>query len=167
MNYPTLNVKNLKALVAIVEEAARDQSYLDPEVCPYDEATIQLIRRVIQVSDGVSEIARATVPARGKVGRPTKGPAIPLDEVETEVNEIRQELASLKIDGQTMETSDRIQVIKTRAALIERVISMKERIADVKRFHDFVRVVVGIMEEHLDPKIRDSVMEELKGYVEV
>jgi hypothetical protein len=169
MNYPTINAKELPKLVKIVEQAADDPEYLDPAKCPYDEKTIALIRKLVDPTG----IAGATTrmgevrPERGKVGRPSKGPAISVEEVEREVNEIRQELASLKVEGQQMETSDRIQVIKTRAALIERVIGMKERVADIKRFHSFVTTVIGIMEEHLEPKDRDKVLEELKVYVEI
>lgn len=167
MNYPTINAKDMPKLVSIIEQAAAEPKYLDPEACPYDEKTINNIRRILEVCS-TDRIAVATVrPERGKVGRPAKGPSIPIDEVEREVDEIRKELADLKVDGQTMETSDRIQVIKTRAALIERVIGMKERIADVKRYHSFVQTVISIMEQHLSPKERDAVMEELRVYVEV
>jgi hypothetical protein len=165
MNYPSINAKELPKLVQIVEQAVAEDDYLDPANCPYDEGTIGLIRRLIDaVPSGRAPDADA--PTRGKVGRPTKGPIIPMDEVEAEIDEIRKELASLKIEGTVMETSDRIQVIKTRAALIERVIGMKERTADLKRYHNFVRVVIDIMEQHLSPKERESVMKELKHYEE-
>jgi hypothetical protein len=166
MTYPTINAKELPKLVQIVEQAVANEKYLNPESCPYDEKSIANIRRIIEACES-SPLAIATVrPERGKVGRPAKGPTIPMDEVEREVDEIRKELADLKIEGQTMETSDRIQVIKTRAALIERVIGMKERVADVKRIHSFIATVVGMMEEHLNPKERDVLMKELKNYVE-
>lgn len=166
MNYPTINAKDMPKLVDIIEQAVADPKYLNPEACPYDEKTIANVKRIIEVCTAAESASGAKRPERGKVGRPSKGPSIPIDEVEREVDEIRKELADLKVDGQTMETSDRIQVIKTRAALIERVIGMKERIADVKRFHSFVQTVIGIMEQHLSPKERDAVMEELKAYVE-
>jgi hypothetical protein len=154
-------------LVSIIEQAAADDKYLDPSGCPYYEKTIDNIKRILEVCGADGGHANSGRPVRGKVGRPSSAPTIPIDEVEREVNEIRKELADLKIDGQTMETSDRIQVIKTRAALIERVIGMKERIADVKRFHSFVTTVIGIMEQHLPAKDRDAVMEELKQHVEL
>jgi len=166
MNYPTLNVKQLTNLLSIVEQAAEDPAYLNPENCPYDPNTIKLIQRTIELIRGPDITADISTPTRGKVGRPTKGPSIPMDEVEREVDEIRKELADLKIEGQVMEIADRIQVIKTRAALIERVIGMKERTADVKRYHSFVKQVIGIMEEHLPPKEREAVVAELKEYVE-
>lgn len=168
MSYPTIKATDLPKLVSIVEQAAADPKYLDPASCPYDEKSINNIKRILEVCSTIGQYAvERGPPARGKVGRPTKGPSIPIDEVEREVDEIRKELADLKVDGQTMETSDRIQVIKTRAALIERVIGMKERIADVKRYHSFVQTVIGIMEQHLSPKERETVLEELKQHVEL
>lgn len=165
-NYPTINAKNMASLVSIVEQAAADNDYLDPATCPYDPGTIDMIRRILAVG-GLDAIVHATIrPERGKVGRPSKAPSIPISEVEKEIDEIRQELGTLKIDGQTMETSDRIQVIKTRAALIERILGMKERIADVKRFHSFVTVVIGIIEEHVPVENREQLLMELKSYVE-
>lgn len=167
MNYPTIKANDLPKLVQIIEQASADDKYLDPASCPYDEATIKNIKRILSLCDG-DRIASATVrPERGKVGRPSKSPAIPIDEVESEIKGIQDELASLKIEGQTMETADRIQVIKTRAALIERVLVMKERVTDIRKFHSFVQTVIGIMEQHLSPKERDSILQELKPYVEI
>lgn len=166
MTYPTINAKNMASLVSIIEQAAADPKYLDPAACPYDAGTIEMIRRILEVG-GLDPIAQATVrPERGKVGRPSKAPSIPISEVEAEIDEIRKELGTLKIDGQTMETSDRIQVIKTRAALIERILGMKERVADVKRFHSFVTVVIGIIEDHVPVQSREELLTELKSYVE-
>lgn len=165
MDYPKLNIKELPKLVSIVTQAADDESYLDPSNCPYDEGTIRLIKDVLDsAKKGI--IIDHTTPERGKVGRPSKQVTIPLDEVEKEVDEIRKELADLKIEGRTMETSDRIQIIKTRAALIERVIGMKERVGTLKEYHNFIQVVISIMEEHLDPKIREKVLSELKKHAE-
>lgn len=166
MTYPTINAKSMTALLSIIEQAAVDPKYLDPADCPYDPGTITMIKRILEVS-GADPIAQATLrPERGKVGRPSKAPSIPISEVEKEIDEIRQELGTLKIDGQSMETSDRIQVIKTRAALIERILGMKERVADVKRFHSFVTVVLGIIEEHVPVENREQLLTELKSYVE-
>ena len=165
MNYPKLNVKELPKVVEIIEQAVADPDYLDPSNCPYDGATIQLIRNAMKATDkGV--VVQSGRSERGKVGRPTKQIAIPLDEVEREIDEIRKELADLKIDGRTMETSDRIQVIKTRAALIERVLAMKERIGGVKEFNSFVTNVIGIMQDHIDPANRETLIMELKRYAE-
>lgn len=165
MNYPKLNVKELPKLVAIVEQAISEEGYLDPSNCPYDEATIKLIKSILDAAKQ-DIIIDHTQPSRGKVGRPSHQPTIPLEEVEREIDEIRKELADLKIDGQTMDTSDRIQVIKTRAALIERVLGMKERIGGVKQFNSFVQTVISIMQDYIDAKDRESLIGELKQYVE-
>lgn len=163
MNYPTIDLKQVDAIAIIVENAINDPSYLNPENCPYDRKTVKTIQKLVDLSAPTQIVNK---PVRGKVGRPSKGPTIPMSEVEKEIDEIRQELATLKVDGQTMETSDRIQVLKTRAALVERILGMKERVSDVKRFHSFVQTVISIMEEELDPKSRDRVIEELKQYAE-
>ena len=165
MDYPKLNVKEIAKLVSIVEQASEDEKYLDPTNCPYDEGTITLIKRVMQVAEQ-AVVVQTGGPERGKVGRPSKQPIIPLDEVEKEIDEIRQELANLKVEGQAMETKDRIQVIKTRAALIERVLDMKTEIGGLKRFNAFVNTVIGIMQDHLDGPDREKVLLELKNYVE-
>lgn len=162
MDYPKINVKELSKLVSIVEQAMNDDSYLDPANCPYDEGTVNLIKRLLREVVVVDH----SVPDKGKVGRPSKQPIIPLDEVEKEIDEIRKELVDLKVEGQTMETKDRIQVIKTRAALIERVLAMKTEIGGLKRFNDFVKTVIGIIQDYIEPKEREKLLQELKGYVE-
>lgn len=162
MNYPKLNVKELSNVLNIVEAAIDDDAYLDPSNCPYDEGTINIIKKII----GETHEAGVDKPYAKKRGRPTKAPTIPMDEVEREVDEIRKELADLKVEGQAMETSDRIQIIKTRAALIERVIGMKERVGGLKQYHSFIQTVIGIMQDHIDPKERELVLQELKPYAE-
>lgn len=163
MNYPQIELRQVDAIASIVEKAINDPAYLNPENCPYDRATVKSIQRLVELS---SPITVDDKPTKGKVGRPTKGPIIPLSDVEKEIDEIRKELNTLKIDGQTMETSDRIQVIKTRAALIERILGMKERISDVKRFHAFVQTVINIMDTELEPKSRERILQDLKKYSE-
>jgi hypothetical protein len=164
MDYPKINVKEIAKLVSIIEQASSDESYFDPASCPYDEGTINLLKRLLEVAE--KAVCTTTAPQRGKVGRPSKQPIIPMDEVEKEIDEIRQELTNLKVEGQTMETKDRIQVIKTRAALIERVLGMKTEIGGLKQYNSFIKTVIGIMEEHLDGPEREKVLLELKNYVE-
>ncbi len=122
------------------------------------------LRRLMETAS-LSPAAAASVDKPGR-GRPRKGPSIPIDEIEQEINDIRKELSDLKLEGKTMEVSERIQIVRTRAALIERVLGMKERVADVKQFHAFVTTVINIMETELPAKGRDTIIEQLRQYAE-
>lgn len=163
MKYPAIGLTEIQTFLEILENAQGDSAYFDPAFCPYDETIVQELRKVVQAMD-VTTVA--VVDAKNPVGRPTKAVALPVDEVEKEINEIRTELASLKLDGQSLEVADRIQIIKTRAALLEKVIGMKERTNNLKRQSLFITNVIGIMEDNMAQTEREKVIKQLEPYLE-
>lgn len=163
--YPEIEITEISRVAEIVEMAVADPTYLDPGVCPYDEDAILKLRQMV---DWLHPTARASLdnPERKTAGRPTKKTLIPLDEVEKEVDDIRKEIAQLKTDARGLETADRIQIIKTRAALVEKIIAMKERINSQKKQQSFVAEVIAIMEDILEQSQREEMIKRLEPYSE-
>jgi hypothetical protein len=160
--YPPIDIAEISTFLTIIEDYIDDPSYFDPTECPYDPDIMDKIKKLVQPV----MVASATIDEKNPVGRPTKQVVLPIDEVEKEINDIRQELASLKIDGKTLETADRIQIIKTRAALVEKIIGMKERVTNLRTQKQFVTVVIGIMEDMMDQKQREKMIKLLEPYLE-
>lgn len=165
MEYPTIDLDQFKSIMKVLEKAANDPEYLDPSVCPYDETTRE---QLVKAVNWVHPVARATVVdgEKNPVGRPRKDPVLPIEVVETEVDEIRKEIAQLKADAKGLETADRIQIIKTRAALVEKIIGMKERITGLKQQRQFIVEVIAIMEDILEQSQRDEVIKRLQPFLE-
>jgi len=65
-----------------------------------------------------------------------------------------------------LETADRIQIIKTRAALMEKMLAMKERTNSLKKQSAFVSNVIAIMEDIMDQPQREEMIKKLEAYID-
>lgn len=161
--YPTVSLTELTKLKAILENSS-DPKYLDGRICPYDKPTRELLKSMI-----VDPIVAATVstPAeKASVGAPKKTPILPMDELGKEFNDLRTEIQQLKTDSKGLESHERIQIVKTRAALVEKIIGMKERINNLNRNTRFIATVIQIIEDELPQEARLRVIEKLQPYTE-
>lgn len=161
--YPTISVSELTKLKTILDNAS-DPKYLDGRVCPYDKETREILKSMI-----VNPIISATVsstPDRPQVGAPKKTPILPMDEVEKEFVDLRKEIQELKTDSKGLESHERIQIVKTRAALVEKIIGMKERINDMRRNTKFIATVMQILEDELPQESRLRIIEKLAPFAE-
>lgn len=163
--YPTISLTELQKLKTIIDNAEADARYLDGRICPYDKPTRELLKKLVP-----NPIVEATLAEagenRGQVGRPKKGPAIPMEELEREFDDLRKEIQQLKTDAKGMEPHEKIQVIKTRAALIEKILSMKERIGNINKVDKFMALVIEVMEEELPQESRLRVIEKFDEFRE-
>lgn len=163
MQYPELDIEEFNKISKLLETVIEDPSMLDPALCPYDPALTEKIRKL---TNWIHPVARESGVEKNPVGRPRKEPVLPIDEVEREVDEIRKEIAQLKLDAKGLETADRIQIIKTRATLVEKIIAMKERITNVKKQQKFISDVMALLEDVLDQKQREEFIKRLGMYLE-
>lgn len=162
--YPAISLTELQKIQNVLEHAKADPKYLDGRIAPYDKPTREALKSMIP-----NPVVEATVEAgeeRGKVGRPKKGPVIPMDELEKEFQDLRTEINSLKTDAKGLEPHERIQVVKTRAALIEKIIQMKERINNMKRNDKFIATVLQLMEDEVPQEVRLRVIDKLAEFAE-
>lgn len=162
--YPAISLTELQKIVNVVEQSKNDPKYLDGRVAPYDKQTREALRGLIP-----DPVVSATIKAgeeKGKVGRPKKDPVLPMSELEKEFDDLRKEIQSLKTDAKGLEPHERIQVVKTRAALIEKILSMKERIGNINKVNKFTATVMDILETELPQEARLRVIEKLAEYKE-
>lgn len=163
--YPTVSLTELQKLKAIITSASSDPKYLDGRICPYDKPTRELLKSLIP-----DPIIEATLPKggeeRGQVGRPKAQPALPISELEKEFNDLRTEIQELKTDAAGLEPNEKIQVVKTRAALVERILVMKERITNLNLINRFMATVIQIMEDELPQESRLRVLAKLEEFKE-
>lgn len=165
-DYPTLSLTQLQKFKTVLDNAKGDPKYLDGRICPYDKTTREILKSLI--ADPVVAATLGDAPERGrkKSGAPKKGPTISTDELEKEFQELREEIKTLKADAKGLEPHERIQIVKTRAALIEKILSMKERIVNIKKMEEFIAKVIQLMEDELPQDVRLKVLEALEPYAE-
>ena len=162
--YPTLSLTELEKVKNVVENAKADPRYLDGRVAPYDKKTRELIKSFIP--DPILSATIVPGEEKGKVGRPRKDAGIPMTELEKEFDDLRKEIQSLKTDAKGLEPHERIQVVKTRAALIEKILSMKERIGNINKVNKFVANVMEILEVEVPQEARLRIIDKLAEYKE-
>lgn len=165
MNYPSIDIEQLRNLLIIVESAASDEKYLNPESCPYDSETVAMIRAMITACQ-LNSPTEAIGVQKGKRGRPKKNPLQDTEELNKELDELRLELRQMKLDGKDMANSDRIQIFKVRAGIIDKMLSMKERIINMNQQARFIETVISLMHDHFTQEQREAFMKELKPFAD-
>jgi hypothetical protein len=98
-----------------------------------------------------------TAPVGAEVAAPASDEQI-LGQVEKMLNE-----ASQLSDGSTnLTTSERIALFKAQAQLVEKWVSNRERVLNVKQMAEFQQVVISYMDAVLTPDQRTSFMDSLR-----
>jgi hypothetical protein len=173
--YPKLDLGGLASLMTIRTQLGMFEDYLDRKECPYDADTVGQINRLLEtrvVEKVVEKIVERKVEVAVKAAEGAeRGPklkikssGVDLEGVSKEIQDIRDELKNLKTDGAMLETSDRIQIIKTRAALIEKLVSMDDKINNLKRLSLFQSVVMGVMDDLMPEDRRKEFMKRIEPF---
>ena len=159
--YPTVDLGSLAAFSTIASQLLLHEDYLGAE-CPYtDDVREQLDKmfapkvvereKVVEVEKIIEMKAeRAEQSAQGGgAGRKlkVKTSGVDLEGVSGEIQGLRQELQQLKIDSKGLQTSDKIQIIKTRAALVEKLVAMDERTNNLKKTSQFQTTILSILDD--------------------
>lgn len=178
--YPSLDLSVLAAVRTIRAQMEMHEGYFDNLACPYDKRTKEelttlltppvreiekIVEKVVEVERKV-EIAERAAEGGGvgpkKVSLKTSG--VDLAGVSTEIQEIRDELKLLKTDSLGLDTGDRIQIIKTRAQLIEKLVSMDEKVNNLKRLSLFQSVVMGILDDLMPEDRRKEFIKRIEPF---
>lgn len=162
--YPTLSMSELTKLKTVLTNAEQNPKYLDGRICPYDADVRELLKSLVP-NPIVSATTEPVSLGRKKAGAPRKS-VISMGELEKEFDDLRKEIQTLKNDAKGLEPHERIQVVKTRAALIEKILSMKERIGNINKVDKFIATIIGIMEDELPQEARLRVLDKLEPYAE-
>lgn len=180
--YPNLHLGAIASLLTLRQQSEMHGDYLDNEACPYDEDTKDQLRRLLaptivekvvevpvekiveRIVEKRVEVAAKAAEGGGKRGPKPKSTGVSDDEIGKEIGEIRQELKQLKVDGRALQVADKIQIIKTRAALVEKMLSMSERVQNVKRLSLFQSVVMGVLDDLMTDELRQEFMKRLEPF---
>lgn len=173
--YPNLDLGALASLMAIRNQSELFPDYLERKDCPYDSDTKVQLKKLIEVREVEKvvekiierkvEIAAKAAEGGGK-GRKVKPKTsgVDLEMVSKEIQEIRDELRTLKTDSLGLDTGDRIQIIKTRAALVEKMIAMDERNNNLKKQSQFFSTVLGILDDLIPEEGRKAFMKRIEPF---
>lgn len=172
--YPPLKLATLAPLSTIHQQLEDNPDYLTAKDCPYDAATrehltkllspkVVEVEKIVEVEKKV-EVLVAAAEGGGKRGAKPKGSGVNLDEVAKEISDLRQELKQLKLDSKALQTADKIQMIKLRAGLVEKLIQMDERTNNLKRSSLFQSTVLSILDDLMNDDMRQDFMKRIEPF---
>lgn len=174
--FPQINIGALAALLAIKQQLEANEDYLNSDTCPYDEDTREQLTRLLapkiveievekvveRIVEKKVEVVTQAAAGAGKRGPKPKSSGVDVDGVAKEIQSIRDELKELKLNSKALQTADKIQIIKTRAALIEKLISMDEKVNNQRQVGQFMSVCMTILDDLVPEEGRQEFMKRLE-----
>jgi hypothetical protein len=169
-HYPTLRLGLLQGMVQLKENVDANPDFLKSSDCPYDPETVGILTKIFASKIVEKTITRGADPEndekRGR-GRPSKAQQLSgddADELENTAKELLTQLKKLGDGEKTLDTGARIQIIKTKATLIEQLLKMRERMMNVKRMATFQAVVIGILDDLVGEDGREAFLKRISPY---
>lgn len=166
--FPPLRAGVLASLADLKERVDLDPDFLDAS--PYDNEAKRVLAKLFEPKIIEKEVKIEVPAAAGpaKRGRPTKDVALSeedMDKVRGNIADLLKQLNEMGTgEDEKLETSERIQIVKVKAALNEQLLKMQERHFNVKRMSDFQTVVIGIVESLVPDVDKHRFLELIEPY---
>lgn len=145
--YPPLPDRAVWAVDIILQNAQEDPEYL--EFSPYTQEEIETLQRIFT---GVVEVAESEeLTGEDKWAR-----------LEKESNQLFKALTAAGKDLQTADQAQKMAYFRTATSLLDKIVGIQERTANLKQIHKFHNTVLAVMEDTLDPGQRTAVLDRLK-----
>lgn len=152
IDYPPLPVNAAWAVSIIARNLAEDPNYLLDAPYPDDEIDLLLTALAIEEAETSS--------------------ADPLDDVSPDVNieeesgKLYNQLTQFSRELKTKDNNEIMSYFRTATQLLEKIVSIRERGANLKQVSLFHETVLSIMEDVLEPSQRTEAMQRLKNSIE-
>lgn len=162
-NYPPLRMAVLNGLLEIKSDLAS----LDAEDCPYDPETVKVLKDILapQVVEKVVEKEVVVQAGRGR-GRPSKDVELSSEDKQLIGDTIRGLIEALDAmgTGEGLETNERIQITKTKTALVRDLLQLREKNVTAQKMEEFKETVIGILNDLVKEEDRELFLRRLEPY---
>lgn len=162
--FPTLRLGVLQSMIELQAQFHHNPQLFDEKECPYDRETVDVLRRIFAVKTIEKEVVREVIKEVGRTPVAEKLNSAQQEEVEQTALDLLQELKKLGNGEKGLDTSTKIQIIKTKATLIEQLLKMRERFMNVKRVANFQTVVIAILDDLLDEDRRQEFLKRVEPF---
>ena len=167
--YPPLRLGLLTSLAQMKKDLEEDPHLLKSPDCPYDQDVIDILgkllaTKVIEKQVQYVEQADPVVKKRGRPEKPGKVSDAGSVEVADEVRRILAQLEKLEPEDGMADKTMALQILKTRTALIEKLISMEERSYNIKKTSNFLQVVIQILDDCVSEDMRQVFLKKIEPY---
>jgi hypothetical protein len=169
ITYPPLRLAMLNGLIGLKERMIVQPEVLRAVDCPYDAETVDLLERIMEVKEVERIIEKTVTVNKQDVGRPRKIGGLSADDMarlNEEVMGLFDGLKNMVVDEAGLETSERLQILKARASLIEQALKNQERILNLKSMSEFQTVVINILDDLMSEDSREEFLNRIEPYRE-
>lgn len=168
--YPPLRVAVLRGLLSLKERFDENPDFLRGGDVPYDNESIEILEKILTVKV-VEKVVEKIVQGKvsGGKGRPKRDDALNAAdnaEMEQMVKDLLENLKNMDETKEGLEVSERVQITKTKAALVEQLLKARERIFNVKRHSEFQSTVISILDDIVDEAGRDVFLARIEPFTE-
>ncbi len=153
--YPTIRDEVIMSLNAVVLNMEKDTGYLDSNECPYSEQVKSFFRKKIASEGGGS---------KGSID------LFQIGEGETDLDKLTEQIMAVINDleefGRKLtiaDSPDKMGYFRTKTALIEKLVNMRERVFSIKEINEFKSTILSFMDEVLTKDQITEFMRRLDG----
>lgn len=159
-HYPPLDDRTVWGVSIICRMLRTDPNYLDAPDCPYPAET----RRYLAAIGGLAAATPApAVPAALEVADAEA--VLSLDDLETQIARLLRDLKDFGEHLQQGDVAGHNTYFRTSAALIEKLLTMKEKAGGLRQVGEFQEKVLAFVDEVLTPDQRTRLMDRLGAYL--
>jgi hypothetical protein len=147
--FPQISEEELWKFQVVKRQLEADPAYFEDPSCPYG-----------------GEVRRFFTGIRDRQESQQPGEEVDETTLEDEANRLYRELKDYgnKLDPE--DTSEHNTYFRLSVSLLEKIISLKERAAGVKKVNEFTRTVLNIMEDELSPDQRTAITQRLRDLIQ-
>lgn len=159
-NFPPIRMAVLTGLIGLKDHI--DQ--LDAEDCPYDNETRKALKDLLAPKTIEVPVEKIVTVGAGR-GRPSKDIQLQEEDQKMVLDQIKATLDGLNTMGAgdaTLETSERIQIAKTKTNLLDQLLKMMERHTTVSRMEAFKEEVIRILDDLVSEADREIFLKRIE-----
>lgn len=128
---------------------------LDRPDCPYSDDTKALLRTFVGATAPVGDQKTFLDDADD-----------PYEALERQIALTLQDIAAFEAKLSTLDNKDRVQFLKAKPALLEKLIELKERTNNMKVSADFMKKIYEFVDKDLDTDRRTALMKRVGDFLE-
>ena len=148
--YPELSEDSVLSIKLVMQMLEKDPEYLDAKECQY--------------SPTVKEFLRGVAAPKGMLEIPDLFEGGMNDEPEVldrQIQKILNRMDAMEGELGGFEPNERMTFFKTRTAMLEKLISLREKVTNIREMMDFQAIVLATLEEVSSPEQIKTFMERL------
>ncbi len=151
--YPNIRPEAVMTMNIVVMNIEQDPSYLDRAECPYPKEVKDFFRKKIEVIKGKRPKVSGSGSNEGE-GEGDDGGNGGLFEgkdelivLDTQIIQLIEDLEDFSQKLDVGDVSEKMAYFRTKTALIEKLVTMRERISNLKEINDFRLTLLSFMNE--------------------